>query len=130
MMVKLKTVLALAGGMLALLTGTNVLANEQAQLAAKGKALFVVCQACHTTTDKPSIKIGPSLQGIVGRDAGSLATFSYSTALSDANFRWDDKQLDKWLQSPANLVPGNIMSFAGLASEEQRKAIIAYLKTL
>ncbi|GGF79216.1 cytochrome c [Alteromonas lipolytica] len=116
--------------MLVLLAGNKAMANEQAKLAAKGKALFVVCQACHTTTDRASIKIGPSLQGIVGRDAGSLTTFSYSTALSEAAFSWDEASLDKWLQSPATLVPGNIMSFAGLSDEGQRKAIIAYLKTL
>ena len=105
-------------------------ADELPPLAVKGKALFVVCSACHATDTKPSIKIGPSLKGIVGRDAATLSTFRYSTALSEQTLTWDESNLDKWLQRPAEMVPGNIMSFAGLSNAEQREAIIAYLKTL
>lgn len=106
----------------------TALADEQ--LVTKGKALFVVCKSCHITDDTPSIKIGPSLKGIMNRDVASITTFSYSKALSGASFKWDETQLDAWLQSPQKVVPGNMMSFAGLQNPSQREAIIAYLKTL
>ena len=52
------------------------------------------------------------------------------TAMKNANLTWDDKTLDTYLSNPMKVVPGTKMTYAGLADPEQRKAIIAYLKTL
>jgi cytochrome c len=96
--------------------------------AAIGKQQFIRCAACHAMTAKGPAKIGPHLQGLVGRKAGTVAGFRYSPAMARANLVWTEDALDRWLQRPTALVPGTSMAFAGMADAAQRKALVAYLK--
>jgi cytochrome c len=98
------------------------------QDGAAGKQLFAQCSVCHSTDSTNGV--GPSLQGIVGRKAGTSAGFRYSRAMKAAKITWDDKQLDDYLADPQKVVPGNVMPFSGLADATQRADVIAYLKTL
>ncbi|WP_446830124.1 c-type cytochrome [Candidatus Foliamicus sp.] len=100
------------------------------RLVTRGKRLYVFCQACHATEAVSGSKIGPNLAGIFNRPAASLEDSVYSDALKAQEFVWDEEKLDAWLERPANLVPGNTMSFVGLPSAQNRAALIAYLKTL
>lgn len=109
-------------------TSTAALAAPAKDDAALGKRLFLRCTACHTVSSKAPGKIGPHLQGIVGRKSGSVAGFGYSPAMKGANIVWNEATLDKWLQRPQSVVPGTTMAFAGLTKPEERKALIAYLK--
>lgn len=93
-----------------------------------GKRLFLRCTACHTMSSKAPGKVGPHLQGIVGRKAGSVAGFGYSPAMKGSSIVWNEATLDKWLQRPQAVVPGTTMAFAGLSKPEDRQALIAYLK--
>ena len=99
-----------------------------AQDATTGKSTFTQCLACHSVDGKPGI--GPTLQGIVGRPAGSVADFRYSSALKNANLSWTAESLDAFVASPQKAVPGNAMPYAGLADAQQRKDLVAYLATL
>jgi cytochrome c len=94
----------------------------------RGKLLFLRCAACHSLSDAPSGKIGPSLKGVVGRPSGSLPGYQYSVAMQKSHLVWDAATLDKWLTKPTDLVPGTAMAFAGLPSEKDRQAVIAYLR--
>lgn len=100
------------------------------RLVARGKRLYVFCQACHATEQVKGSKIGPNLAGILDRQVAILEDTLYSDALKQQDFAWNEEKLDIWLQRPATLVPGTSMAFVGLPSEENRAAIIAYLKTL
>ena len=100
------------------------------RLIARGKRLYIFCQACHATEAVSGSKIGPNLAGIFNRQVAILEDSIYSDALKDQDFVWDEEKLDVWLQRPANLVPGTSMVFAGLPQKQNRSAIIAYLKTL
>ena len=71
--------------------------------------------------------IGPSLHGIVGKPAASVAGFTYSNALKASGLTWDAATLDAWLASPAKLVPGNKMIFTGQYDAARRKEVIDYL---
>ena len=93
-----------------------------------GKLLFLRCGSCHDITSSPSQKIGPNLKGVVGRASGSLPGYTYSAAMQQAHLVWDARTLDRWLTSPNLLVPGTAMAFAGLSSEADRQAVIAYLR--
>ena len=93
-----------------------------------GKALFAQCSVCHSGDG--SNGVGPSLQGITARKAGSFAGFRYSRAMKSATFSWDEANLDRFLADPQAVVPGNVMPFAGLTDAKLRKALIAYLATL
>jgi cytochrome c len=94
----------------------------------RGKLLFLRCASCHDISAAPSLKLGPNLKGVYGRKSGSLPGYSYSAAMQHANLVWDTPTLDRWLTRPNALVPGTAMAFAGLQSEQDRQAVIAYLR--
>jgi len=99
-----------------------------AQSPERGRLLFLRCASCHDISDTPSPKIGPNLKGVYGRRVASLPGFAYTDALKSQTFVWDEAHLNRWLTRPADLVPGTAMAFAGVPSEEDRRAIIAYLR--
>jgi len=100
------------------------------RLVARGKRLYVFCQACHATEEVAGSKIGPNLAGIMDRQVAILEDTLYSDALKQQDFVWDEEKMDVWLLRPATLVPGTSMGFVGLPQKQNRDAIIAYLKTL
>lgn len=102
-------------------------AQDAAGDAAKGKQVFAKCQACHSI-EAGTNKLGPSLHGVIGRTSGAIDGFRYSDAMKNAHLTWDDATLDKYLANPKTLVPGTKMVFPGLPKEEDRLAVIAYLK--
>ncbi len=95
--------------------------------AAAGEKVFKKCKVCHTF-DPSKKKIGPHLQGVVGRKAGSVEGYKYSKAMLAADITWDEANLDKYLTKPKTFMKGTKMSFAGLKKETQRADLIAYLK--
>lgn len=98
--------------------------------AAAGKTLFTQkCSICHAPVEGQN-KIGPSLWGVVGRKAGSLAGYSYSDAMKNANRTWDEATLSDYLTNPRQKIPGVKMIFVGLPNETDRQNVIAYLSTL
>lgn len=117
----------IAIGMFAAVASSGVAAPAP-NLAAKGKLIFLRCAACHSVSASAPKKVGPHLQGVVGRQSGAVAGFTYSPAMKKVALKWDDATLDKWLTRPAGVVPGTSMVFAGLSNPEDRKAVIAYLK--
>ena len=110
---------------------TTAEASPAATVADAGSqpAAFAQCAACHAV-EPGKHGIGPSLAGVYGTKSGELAGYAFSDAMKNANLTWDDKTLDTYLTNPMKVVPGTKMTYAGLADAEQRKAIIAYLKTL
>jgi nitrite reductase (NO-forming) len=114
---------ALLAGFLAIL-GTMAQADDQ---VAAGEKVFHKCQACHSNQAGVN-KVGPSLAGVVGRKAASLAGYNYSSPMQQANIVWDEAALDRFLSGPAKFLPGTKMTFAGLKQAEDRAAVIAYLE--
>jgi cytochrome c len=94
---------------------------------AKGEQVFKRCAPCHNADNKTN-KIGPSLQGVVGRKAGSVEGFNYSDAMKKSGLTWDEATLSQYLENPKAKVPGNKMAFPGLPKEDERQNVIAYLK--
>jgi cytochrome c len=97
--------------------------------AAMGKKQFAPCTACHTVEKDGPNKVGPNLHGIIGKKAGTnKADFAYSDALKKSGVTWDEKKIDEYITKPSALIPGNKMAYMGVAKEEVRANIIAYLK--
>ena len=96
---------------------------------AAGKATSSKCEACHDTSSAKTIKIGPPLFGVVDRPRASIAGFSYSSAMMTDHAPWTFTTLFKYLKSPATMVPGTKMSFAGLSRAEDRINLIAFLRS-
>lgn len=92
----------------------------------RGQRVFAICGECHSLAAGTN-KYGPSLHGLIGRRAGSVADFDYSDAMAQAGLTWDDATLDKYLADPQAVVPGNRMPFDGLPDAHDRAALIAYL---
>ena len=96
--------------------------------AAKGATDFTTCKTCHAIEAGVN-KIGPSLHGVVGRKAGSIAGFSYSAANKGSGITWTEDKLFQYLEKPQRVVPGTKMSFAGWDDPQKRADVIAYLKS-
>ena len=102
--------------------GAGVRAEEDGDLLFRN-----ICGICHTLQPGQN-RLGPSLAGIVGRKAGTVAGFDYSEANKNSNVVWDDAQLDQYLSNPKQFMPGTKMIYPGMKGAEQRKALIAYLR--
>jgi cytochrome c len=93
-----------------------------------GARAFRGCAACHSLAAGRHMT-GPSLAGMWGRKAGTAEGFTrYSEAMVSSGVTWDAKTLDAWLENPAGFIPGNRMTFPGIADGKARADVIAYLE--
>jgi cytochrome c len=98
--------------------------------AADPPAAFTPCKACHKV-EAGANGVGPSLFGVAGAKAGTVATgFKYSPAMIGWGKSWDDANLAAYLANPKDTIPGNKMVFVGVKSPDDVAALIAYMKTL
>jgi cytochrome c len=100
----------------------------RAQDAALGEKVFAKCKACHQIGEGAKIAVGPVLNGIVGRKAGSYEGYNYSDANKNSGITWDEATLKEYLRNPRAKVPGTKMIFPGLPKDEDIDNVIAYLK--
>ena len=97
-----------------------------------GAEVFKKCRACHDVGPDAKNKVGPLLNGIIDRRAGTIEGFSYSEANKSAGAKglmWTEATLFSYLENPLAFMPGTKMVFAGLKDAQDRKDVIAYLKT-
>ena len=98
-------------------------------MSAPGRKMFSTeCAVCHSNV-AGGAGFGPSLAGVVGRKAGSLPGFDYSSALKSSGLVWNDATLSQFLTGPSQMVPGTTME-ATVPSTVARTNLIAYLATL
>lgn len=100
-------------------------ANAQA-----GAEAFDICGACHAAERDGETLIGPGLWGIVDKPVASEPGFDYSDALLAFGGTWTLERLEKLIENPNALVPGNTMGFYGVRNARERADILAYLLTL
>ena len=115
----------------ALVMGLVGSAVAQEGNAEEGAEVFKKCRACHDVGPEAKNKVGPLLNGIIGRKAGTIEGFSYSDANKNAagkDLVWTEEVLFKYLENPLAFMPGTKMAFAGLKDPQDRKDVIAYLK--
>ena len=98
-----------------------------AQDAQKGKTVFNVCLACHTIGPAAQNKIGPELNGLDGRKAGTVSNFDYSDANKSSGIVWNEETFEDYIKNPAAKVPGTKMIFPGIKNEQQEKDLWAYI---
>ena len=98
--------------------------------ATAGAVVFKKCAVCHMAdTDKN--KVGPSLNHVLGRKAGTHPDFKYSPAMlaaGEGGLVWDEATLRDYLHDPRKKVKGTKMAFPGLKDEADIANVVAYLK--
>jgi cytochrome c len=101
---------------------------SSAQDAAAGEKVFVKCKVCHQIGEAAKNFVGPVLNGVVGRHAGTYPDYHYSDANKNSGITWDEATLKEYLKDPKAKVPGTKMVFPGLPSDEDIANVISYLK--
>jgi cytochrome c len=114
---------ALAGSALA-----GSISAASAEDAALGEKVFLKCKACHQIGEGAKDAVGPVLNGVVGRKAGTYPDYNYSDANKNSGITWDVATLKEYLKNPRAKVPGTKMIFPGLTKDDDIDNVIAYLK--
>ena len=103
------------------------LGQASAQDAAAGEKAFAVCKACHQIGDSAKNAVGPVLNGLIGRKAGSVDGYNYSDANKKSGLTWDEATFTDYIKDPKAKIPGTKMTFAGIKSETEAANLWAYL---
>ena len=90
--------------------------------------MFAKCKVCHQVGEGAKNGVGPVLNGIVGRKAGSVEGYSYTPANKNSGLTWDQATMKEYLKNPRAKVPGTKMVFPGLPNDADIENLIAYLK--
>jgi cytochrome c len=123
--------IAIAAAEACLLSVGSPAASAPAQLkgdAVHGQQVFARCGACHIVGPASGGRMGPTLNGVVGRKSGAVPAYTYSAAMKRSGLKWDAATLARFLQAPMKVVPGTKMAFPGLSSAQDQADVIAYLK--
>jgi cytochrome c len=86
------------------------------------------CAECHSVAKTLKNKKGPTLFGVVGRNAASVSGFNYSDAMKAAGYAWDRQRLDGYITAPKRYLPGGKMKFDGLDDAQERADLIDFLE--
>jgi cytochrome c len=98
-----------------------------AQDVEKGANSFKKCLACHSVGPGAKIKIGPRLNGLDGRKAGTVPGFNYSDANKNSGIVWDEATFKEYI-NPRAKIPATKMTFPGIKNEQEINDLWAYLK--
>src|ERR1700753_4377116 len=98
-----------------------------AQDAAAGKTAFNKCLACHAIGEDAKNKVGPELNGLDGRKAGTVPDYNYSDANKNSGITWNEAQFKEYIKDPRAKVPGTKMAFAGIKNEKEVNDLWAYV---
>jgi len=111
------------------MAGQDKEADEEMKVAA-GKAVFKYrCMACHTL-ERSKNAFGPSLYGVVGRDAGIRPRFKYSKAMEDSKLVWTEDNLRKWVEDNEKLISQTRMRHVSIKDKVEQDYLMAFLKSL
>ena len=100
----------------------------QAQDVGAGEQSFRKCAPCHSIGDGATNKVGPVLNGLEGRKAGTVEGYSYSDANKNSHLTWDEATFKDYIKAPMQKVPGTKMAFAGIKNDTEIANLWAYLK--
>src|SRR5580693_8840716 len=99
-----------------------------AQDVAAGENSFKKCAICHSVGEGAANKIGPELNGLDGRKAGTVADFSYSDANKNSGITWNETSFKEYIKDPKAKIPDTKMIFAGIKNDKEVDDLWAYLK--
>jgi cytochrome c len=99
----------------------------RAQDLAAGEASFRKCLPCHAVGESARNKVGPVLNGLDGRKAGTVASYSYSDANKSSGIVWNKETFLDYIRDPRAKIPGTKMVFPGIKKDQEAADLWAYL---
>jgi cytochrome c len=99
-----------------------------AQDVEKGEHSFNKCLPCHAIGPDAENKIGPELNGLDGRHAGTAPNYNYSDANKNSGITWNAETFKEYIKNPMARVPGTKMAFAGIKNDEEINDLWAYIR--
>jgi cytochrome c len=112
----------------ALIAAMAATAPGHAQDLDNGKLIWNKCRACHQLGENAKNMVGPVLNGLFGRKAGTVEGFNYSEANKSSGVTWDEATFREYIKNPKAKIPNTKMVFAGISDEADIDDLIAYLK--
>ena len=116
------------GAIFAAVLLTAATTGARAQDAAAGEKVFAVCRACHQVGETAKNAVGPVLNGLIGRPAGTFPGYSYSEANKNSGLTWDEATFRDYIKDPRAKIPGTKMIYSGLKDEQKTTDLLAFLK--
>lgn len=115
---------------MSVIAGLSISANSAyAGDAAAGEKVFKkFCAVCHTV-EAGKNRVGPSLAGVIGRQAGTVAGYNYSPAMKASGITWNEETLKQFISNGRSMIPGNKEAFAGIKNPTEIDDVIAFLKS-
>ena len=113
---------------LVVIASAATVSGALAQDAAAGKTSFNKCLPCHSIGEGAKNKVGPELNGIDGRKAGTFAGYNYSEANKSSGITWNEGDFPTYIRAPMQAMPGTRMAFVGLKNDKDIGDLWAYLK--
>jgi cytochrome c len=102
-------------------------AAASAQDVAAGEQSFKKCLPCHSVGEGAKNKVGPELNGLNGRKAGTTEGFNYTEANKNSGITWNEAVFKEYIKDPRAKIPGTKMVFAGIKNDEEVNNLWAYL---
>lgn len=116
-------------GLLSIVLADTTYATDCAPDQGRGAQVFAnECAVCHSVAKGMTGMMGPNLAGVVGRKSGSLEGFNYSQAMRNKDIDWQAENITQLITQPQAFVPGTYMPYMGLASADDRQAVVCFLK--
>ena len=112
---------------LVVIASTAATSAAFAQDVAAGKSSFNKCLVCHAIGEGAKNKIGPELNGLDGRKAGTVEGFSYSDANKNSGITWNEAEFKNYIKDPKAKIPGTKMIFAGVKNEKEVNDLWAFI---
>src|SRR5689334_17386934 len=80
---------------------------SRAQDAAAGEAVFkkYACFACHAIGEGAKIMLGPPLNGLDGKKAGTYPGYTYTDGFVSSGITWNADSFKDYIHNPAAKVP-------------------------
>ncbi len=122
----LKTCIALAALSVASASHASEIGDHE-----NGEVIFKKCKSCHEVGEGAKNRVGPQLNGVFGRIAGTAEGGKYSESMirmGNDGLIWTGETLNAYLENPKALVSKTRMSFRGLEGAKDRIDVLAYLR--
>jgi cytochrome c len=98
-----------------------------AQDVHNGEQAFASCRPCHAIGPGAVNMLGPELNGLDGRKAGSVPGYPYSDANKNSGIVWNAASFKQYIKNPQAMIPGTKMFFAGIDNPQEIDDLWAYV---